>query len=70
MKPILVQQNSNGTLWWVVDWKISIRAPRVRAWGLESCRHKVYTLIPADDRNGRGSRIDYAEYYTFISNCK
>ena len=67
MKPILVQQRSNGTLWWAVDWKISIRTPRLRAWGLESHRHKVYTLIPADNSH-RGSRIDYAEYYTFISN--
>ena len=69
MKPILVQQKSNDTLWWVVDWKISIRTPRViNMLNCEPSQHKVYTLIPADDRNGRGSRIDYAEYYTFIAN--
>ena len=69
MKPILVQQNSNGTLWWVIDWKISIRTPRViNMLNCEPELHKVYTLIPADDRNGRGSRIDYDTYYTFLSN--
>ena len=69
MKPILVQQNSNGTLWWVVDWKISIRTPRVINMFISPpFTHKVYTLIPADDRNGRGSRIDLAQYYTFLSN--
>ena len=66
MKPILVQQNSNGTLWWVIDWKISIRTPLPWGWGKKM--HRVYTLIPADDRNGRGSRIDLAQYYTFLSN--
>ena len=68
MKPILVQQKSNDTLWWVVDWKISIRTPRViNMLNCEPSRHKVYTLIPADTAHG-GSRIDYAEYYTFLSN--
>ena len=66
MKPILVQQKSNGTLWWVVDWKISIRTPLQWGWGKKM--HRVYTLIPADDQNGRGSRIDYDTYYTYISN--
>ncbi len=69
MKPILVQQKSNDTLWWVIDWNISIRTPRVI--NMLNCApslNRVYTLIPADDRNGRGSRIDYARYYTFISN--
>ena len=68
MKPILVQQKSNGTLWWVVDWKISVRTPHVL--NMLNCapsRHKVYTLVPADNSH-RGSRIDYAEYYTFLSN--
>ena len=68
MQPILVQQKSNGTLWWVVDWKISIRTPRVI--NMLNCvpsRHRVYTLIPADGHN-RGSRIDYDRYYTFITN--
>ena len=69
MKPILVQQKSNGTLWWVVDWKIAIRTPRViNMLNCAPSRHKVYTLIPADDQNGRGSRICHADYYTFISN--
>ena len=66
MKPILVQQKSNGTLWWAVDWKIWIdfdQHPQLR-----DRMHKVYTLIPADDRNGRGSRKDLAGQYTFISN--
>ena len=66
MKPILVQQNSNGTLWWVVDCKISIRTPLPWGWGKKM--HRVYTLIPADDKNGQGSRIDYDTHYTFISN--
>ena len=68
MKPILVQQKSNGTLWWVVDWKISIRTPRVI--NMLNCApelHRVYTLIPADSSH-RGSRIDYDTYYNFISN--
>ena len=70
MKPILVQQNSNGALWWVVDWKISVRTPSVlNMLKCEPSRHKVYTLIPADNSH-RGSRIDYAEYYTYLSNCK
>ena len=66
MKPILVQKKSNKSLWWVVDWKISIHtfSPRL----LDKRMHKVYTLIPADDRNGRGSRKDLAGQYTFISN--
>jgi len=67
MKPILVQQKSNGTLWWAVDWKISIHFDQhLQLW--DKRMHKVYTLIPADDRNGRGSRIDLAGQYTFISN--
>ena len=65
MKPILVQQQSNGTLWWVVDQKISIRTPLPWGWGPKM--HRVWTLIPADSSH-RGSRIDRAEYYTFISN--
>ena len=66
MQPILVQQKSNGTLWWVVDWKIAIRTPLPWGWGKKMRR--VYTLIPADDQNGRGSRICHADNYTFISN--
>ena len=66
MKPILVQQKSNGTLWWVVDWKIAIRTPLPWGWGKKVRR--VYTLIPADDQSGRGSRICHADNYTFISN--
>ena len=66
MKPILVQQKSNGTLWWVVDWKIAIRTPLPWGWGKKVRR--VYTLIPADDQNGRGSRICHEDNYTFISN--
>ena len=66
MKPILVQQKSNGTLWWVIDWKIAIRTPLPWGWGKKM--HRVYTLIPADETNGRGSRIDYDTYYTHISN--
>ena len=66
MKPILVQQNSNGTLWWVVDWKLAIRTPLPWGWGKKVRR--VYTLIPADDQNGRGSRICHADNYTYISN--
>ena len=67
MKPILVQQKSNGTLWWVIDWKISIRTPRVDMLNCAPSRHRVYTLIPADNSH-RGSRVDYDEYYTFLSN--
>ncbi len=67
MKPILVQQKSNGTLWWVIDWKISIRTPRVDMLNCVPSRHRVYTLIPADNSH-RGSRVDYDEYYTFLSN--
>ena len=67
MKPILVQQKSNGTLWWVIDWKISIRTPRVDMLNCVPSRHRVYTLIPAD-LSHRGSRVDYDEYYTFLSN--
>ena len=66
MQPILVQQQPNGTLWWVVDWKISIRTPLPWGWGKKMRR--VYTLIPADDQNGRGSRICHADNYKFISN--
>ena len=66
MKPILVQQKSNGTLWWVVDCKIAIRTPLPWGWGKKM--HRVYTLIAADDLNGRGTRIDYDTYYTFLSN--
>ena len=66
MKPILVQQRSNGTLWWVVDQKISIRTPLQWGWGKQM--HRVWTLIPADEKNGRGSRIDSSTHYTFISN--
>jgi hypothetical protein len=58
MKPILVQQKSNNTLWWVVDTWLVARPHTIRC----------YKLIPADDRNGQGSRIDYDTYYTFISN--
>lgn len=68
MKPILVQQKRNGTLWWVVDWKISIRTVRAASLECTSYMHKVYTLIPADERNGHGSRIDLAGQYTFITN--
>lgn len=65
MKPVLVQQRSNGTLWWVVDQKISIRARP--PWPRGKKMHRVWTLIPADGSH-RGSRIDRAEYYTFLSN--
>ena len=67
MKPLLVQQKSNGSLWWVVDWKISC-ALNSYGRGLLPSMHRVYTLIPADDRNGLGSRISHSKYYTFISN--
>ena len=68
MKPILVQQKSNGTLWWAVDWKISIRTPRVlNMFNCAPSCHKVYTLVPVDTMQG-GSRICYADNYTFLSN--
>ena len=66
MKPILVQQRSNGTLWWVVDWKISVKPPHL-TWGWGNRMRRVYTLIPADTNQG-GSRICYADDYTFLSN--
>ena len=66
MKPILVQQKSNGTLWWAIDYKIAIRTPLGWGWGKQM--HGVYTLIPAGDRNGRGSRTSHADNYTFLSN--
>ena len=69
MKPLLVQQKSNGTLWWVVDWKISIQTPHVlNMLNCPPAMNRVYTLIPADDQMGRGSRICYAHNYTFLSN--
>lgn len=66
MKPILVQQDSNSTLWWVVDWRIAIRTPLPWGWGKKM--HRVFTLIPADGSNARGTREDYDTYYTHISN--
>ena len=65
MKPILVQQKSNGTLWWAIDYKIAIRTPLQWDWATKI--HRVYTLIPIDPMQG-GSRICHADNYTFLSN--
>ena len=68
MKPILVQQKSNDTLWWVVDWKISIHTPPTgNTFITEPSMHRVYTLIPANTKHG-GSRINLARQYRLISN--
>ena len=68
MKPILVQQKSNDTLWWVIDWKITIHTPpKSNTFITEPSMHRVFTLIPANTDHG-GSRINFAHKYRLISN--